>query len=74
MNDIAKRAREVSEDLIGTCRDLSDFASEQEINDETFCNELDALCFCCDQCGWWSAVEEEDDDNVCLECTEGDGW
>ena len=68
MNDMANRAREVSEDLIGTCRDLEDFTTEQERNDPTFCAELDALCFCCENCGWWTAAEDETDPSVCDEC------
>ncbi len=70
MNDMANRAREVSEDLIGTCRDLNDFATEQEINDPTFCAELDLLAFRCESCGWWSAAEEETQGLTCLECGE----
>ena len=66
------RAREVSNDLIGTARSLSDFTVEDEINDPIFRDELEKLAFQCEECGWWCSDDECNGDNVCDECAAGD--
>lgn len=50
---IMARAQEVADDLHGTCRDLSHFAHEAEMDDMDFCRELDSLIELCESCGWW---------------------
>jgi len=66
------RAQEIADDLIGTARDLDEFATDEEINNYKFCCELDAIIFQCESCGWWCGVEEMTDDNICDDCYEGD--
>jgi len=63
MPDMVKRAREVADDLIGTARDISEFASTEEINNQKFCCELDAIIFSCELCGWWCSVDELQDES-----------
>lgn len=52
------RINEVAENLEGTCRDLSDFATEAEQESQDFLEELDSLVLLCNGCGWWSEVSE----------------
>lgn len=66
---MGSRPEEVAAALLGTCRTLEEFASEDEINDLQFCRELDDLVFCCDECGWWCGTEEANDLGfVCDDC------
>lgn len=67
---VQDRAREVAHDLIGTCRSLEDFATEDERDSQIFCAELDALCFCCTVCEWWAGEEYEVYQGICEECAE----
>lgn len=64
----SERAHEVADDLKGTARDLSEFATAEEINNIKFCCELDALIFSCQLCGWWCDVDEMEQDDICIEC------
>lgn len=68
------RAREVAEQLEGTCQSLQDVASEEEIDNVEFCEALDEMVLLCPCCGWWSPVEdfvESEGEEVCEECAHG---
>lgn len=64
------RAQEVAEDLKGTARSLSDFATDEEIQNKDFMEELDQHVFECEVCNWFCDVDEmaEGDGLVCVEC------
>lgn len=65
------RAREVAHDLEGTCKNLADEATEDEMKSAVFTAELDRLVFECQSCGWWCNVEEEyNEDGLCDDCCE----
>lgn len=71
---VHKRAIEVAEAIVGTCKSLSDFATTDEENDLEFCNALDDEVFQCADCGWWSEISEvsENENNgeqVCTDCS-----
>lgn len=67
-DDFRHRARVVADQLEGTCKDLSDFATEAEQNNIDFCNELDRLTIKCACCDWWTAVEDLNDEGECGDC------
>jgi hypothetical protein len=69
--DYASKARELAENLIGSCRNLDE--EEQALFDVMeFCNAFDALAFICDVCEWWCGEDERHDGTTCHECADGD--
>lgn len=70
---VRDRAREVAEDLVGTCRALYEFATQEEQDSPEFCEELDNYVLECQRCNWWWRIEDiadTDGDAVCTECHE----
>lgn len=68
---IVARAHEVAEELINTSKSLCDVATEEEIDNKEFCDELDWLCFLCSACDWWGRADEDQAyDHICNECAE----
>lgn len=65
-----ERAREVADEIAGSCRRLNAVATTEEVNNAEFCAELDSLVFECDGCGWWCWAEEESnaEPGNCDEC------
>lgn len=74
------RAAVVAETLIGSSGTPAKAgATEDEIGDAVFCDELDSLAFECAVCGWWCGSEEETTESVCGDCDrseedDDDGW
>ena len=68
---MTQRAQEVAAELMGTPHNITWAASNAEIQDKTFCQELDTLVFECMGCGWWCDVEELHDTaegDMCDDC------
>lgn len=68
-------AEEAAERLQGTCMSIADLGEkyEEAENSQSFCNRLDELVFCCDQCSWWDEISQMSDDSdgilmLCVEC------
>lgn len=77
MNDAAKEAMRlrgiyVGEQLMGSSQALADVCTEEEHNNQTFCNALDDVVFLCDSCGWWVEAGEIED-GECTECHNPEG-
>lgn len=68
--ELDQRVQQVADALVGTAADLKEHATDEEINDQSFCILLDNLIFCCDQCNWWCEIDEMSEDNICLECSD----
>jgi C4-type Zn-finger protein len=70
MADLADHA---AEQLQGTCQSLASLNLEDAEDNQTFCNRLDELVFCCEQCGWWCEQSEmanrKDEEWICTDCT-----
>lgn len=72
--DIAARAHQIADDLIGTCRSQHEFMTQAEIDDVDLQSVLHELMFECDCCGWWHSTEELNNDEgqeygeMCDEC------
>lgn len=69
-------AQQAANRLQGTCGSIAALGEEYEAaeNSITFCDELDQLVFCCEQCNWWCEISEmaerDDDAWICQECTD----
>lgn len=63
-----ERALIVADQLLGTCKSLSDFATEIEQNNDDFCRVLDDNVMCCEQCNWWCDAGDVNDDGICNDC------
>lgn len=63
-----QRALVVADQLLGTCKSLSDFATEDEQNNREFCAVLDDHVLSCEQCNWWCDANEVNDEGVCNDC------
>lgn len=80
MTDLAKRAEQVADELRGTCKHLNDVATDEELDSQEFCLELDDRVFLCECCEWWfelselseSSIENETHKLVCDQCEPGD--
>jgi hypothetical protein len=59
------RARDVAKVIDGTTREVSEFASNTEINDPDFAAEFDSLMERCEDCGTWNKSGEECDTKGC---------
>lgn len=69
------RGLEVAEDLVGTCRGLSEFATHAEACNDVFNAALDAEVFECAVCGWWCRFGDEEavsagDGFACDDCND----
>ncbi len=62
------RVHAVADDLRGSARNLSDFATPEECRDTDFLLALDELVLECECCGWWVDADECDDDQHCEDC------
>lgn len=62
------RAREVAEDLLGTCKNLDDHSIEEERNNSDFCAALDEQVLKCETCGWWCETGEICKEGHCDDC------
>lgn len=67
-----RRVTEVAEELVGSCRELSSVATEEEMNDGLFLRDLDARVMLCEGCGWWDEADLMDGAGNCGECQEGE--
>ena len=67
-----KTAEEAADELLGTCKSLTEVCTEGEENDAAFCAELDGIAATCDECGWWVDAHELDDDSRCDGCSADD--
>ena len=68
------RAQQVAEQLEGTAGNLSEHATQEELDSAEFTEALDELVFECAVCGWWCPVDEMvegGNENVCLDCEDG---
>ena len=60
--------QELADRLIGTCETV---VVEEELDEGASLDEFDSLCFCCQSCNWWAAIEElhnEEYREVCDDC------
>jgi hypothetical protein len=72
----ASYADRIAYELMGTCDSLGNILERHELewleNSTDFCLALDAICFCCETCGWWfeqsEMADEGQDEWVCEEC------
>jgi hypothetical protein len=73
--------RELADMVAEELRDTAGFLSgvlirhaiEEMQHNTEFCDRLDELVFECDGCGWWTGVEELNDDTgdrLCNDCAE----
>lgn len=72
---MTNRVEEVADELVGTCKSLHDVTTEEEQDDDKFCESLSDLVFCCEICSWWFLTEEmHNDDGVelCPDCNEAE--
>lgn len=70
-------AERVAEILVGQCMlDIEDALTQighEELRDDAeFLASLDERVFRCGGCDWWCSTDEQNDDNQCDDCTEGD--
>lgn len=69
-NSMISRAYDVAHELQGTCKSLQEVATDEEINNKEFSQELDTLVFECERCNWWHEISEMADNEewICEEC------
>lgn len=69
-------ANKLTEDLQGTCKTIDDNLPDgMEFTDLTSQDHviIDTQVFCCEQCGWWCEISEQnknDGDYICDDCYE----
>lgn len=73
----AALAERAAEELMGSCRSLTDLGEEFEGADNirAFTDRLDELVFCCEGCCWWCEIGELRNDGtdgewLCEDCTD----
>ena len=67
---MSEKIEKLAQDLIGTCKSISDFLEDDELTLEE-AHELDDLVLECVNCNWWSEpgeIGDRDGEHVCLEC------
>ncbi|RUQ67298.1 hypothetical protein ELZ19_06895 [Brucella abortus] len=72
--DIEQRAEELAQQLLGTCRTVSEIdetADDELMHREGLAEALDERVLCCHTCGWWCESHEIDDDGNCEDCQDG---
>ncbi len=79
MADWPETAETIAEDLRGTGQSLPEVCEKHGMegaeDDTDFCQQIDQLVFCCEQCDWWCEISEmadhPDNDLVCDDCYKG---
>lgn len=70
-----ERVRVVAETLEGTCKNLSEVVTPDELEDSDFLEALDGEVLECPQCGWWSESSDFDEgpngEDLCGDCRDG---
>lgn len=62
-----ERAKEVADELLGSCQSLQKVATEFEMKNAAFCAALDERVLECECCGWRFDADEIDD-GECYDC------
>lgn len=65
-----RHPEDVAYELIGTCKDLDEVLTSEELENREFLLGLDQLATQCQTCNWWCECGECDDDEVCEDCRE----
>ncbi len=64
-DELLTAANEVAEKLIGTTDSLEsalEFHDHEDLSEvPAFLELFDAMCFCCETCGWWCDIDEAND-------------
>ena len=61
----------ICEEITGTCLSEQQIAQRYEVDEEEFLDRVnDYEVERCDACGWWSEINELDDELVCDDCRE----
>lgn len=71
VTDMVQRGRTLAKFLLGTKETLTDWATDEELSDKNFCEELEATVAHCDACGLWVEADDMWDDESCSECANG---
>ena len=58
--------------LEGSCNSLEDAVTTLGLPELTVieARELDELIFLCEICSWWYPIEEMDNDETCIDCSD----